>query len=360
LLKRNNIKDLTLPALRERIIALGAPSFRANQIFGWLYKPGIADLKQMTNIGGDLQKKLEEEMGDTNLRCLSHVRTLQSGDGTHKFLFRGAEEEAGADVGRETMQEGRGPVIETVLMKYRYGNSVCISSQAGCRMGCAFCASGLKGLVRNLRPGEMMEQILLARDLSGLDISHVVVMGTGEPMDNLTHLKTFLEILCDPKGLGLSRRRVTVSTCGLIPEMETFWRTFPQVGLAVSLHAPDDEIRNALIPAGRRAGVGELLAAAARYVGETGRRITFEYALIKGVNDDVSCARALAKRLAGLLCHVNLIPLNGVEETGLQPASRETVAAFQEILETAGIQVTQRRELGRDIAAACGQLRLQV
>jgi 23S rRNA (adenine2503-C2)-methyltransferase len=352
------LKDMTLPELRAHIKNLGEKRFRADQIFEWMYKPGITSPDQMSNIPTSLREALPPAL----MTLTAEKEQISQKDGTRKFLFRTIQIDDPAASGGDPVDAGGDSDahgIETVFMKYRYGNSVCISSQAGCRMGCSFCASGLPGLVRNLSAGEMVDQILLAQNLTGAEIRHVVVMGTGEPMDNLENLVKFINIISDPKGLGLSKRNITVSTCGLLPELERFWKMYPQVGVAISLHAPNDEIRNRLMPVGHTYGVDALLAAAARYVKDTGRRITFEYALIEGVNDGESLANELCHKLKGLNCHVNLIPLNNVQETGLRKAGREKIERFAQILDEKGIQSTIRRELGADIAAACGQLRLE-
>lgn len=335
------LKDMTLSGLRDWMRGHGEPTFRGDQVFGWLYRHEAESLSQMKNIGEGLRSKLEGE-GSGGLMTLSSEKTLKSKDGTHKFLFKTAD----------------GLIIETALMPYSYGVSVCVSSQAGCRMGCAFCASGIKGLIRNLSPGEMADQVLLAGMISGMKPTHVVVMGTGEPMDNIENLMSFLGIICEPSGLGISRRRVTVSTCGLLKPFEEFWRAWPQVGLAISLHATDDRIRRSLIPTSKSAGVDALIEAARACAEGTGRRVTFEYALIKDINDGEGHARILAAKLKGMLCHVNLIALNPVPETDFKPSGSKAAAAFQAVLEEAGTNVTLRREMGRDIAAACGQLRI--
>lgn len=334
------LKDLTLTELTACVEAMGEKPFRARQLFEWMYRRQATEFSEMT----DLSLSLRERLGaDCALTSLSIQRVLRSQrDGTRKYVFKTLD----------------GHLIESVFMKYRFGNSLCVSSQAGCRMGCVFCASGLNGLARNLTAGEMTDQLLIASRETGEEIRHIVVMGTGEPMDNYDNLLKFLTNITEPYGIGLGRRQITVSTCGLIPAMERFLADLPQANLAISLHAPDDALRNRIMPVGKTYGVAELIRFARKYTERSGRKITFEYALIKGMNDTVACAEKLAACLKGLNCLVNLIPLNAVGETGLQSPERAKAEMFKGILEGKGIQSTIRRELGTDIAAACGQLRL--
>jgi 23S rRNA (adenine2503-C2)-methyltransferase len=336
-----NLKDLQLAELENFIKELGQPKFRAKQVFQWLYKDGgVTDWDQMTNVPKALREKLAEE---ADLGILKMLQVQKSKlDGTRKYLFE--------------LQDGN--AIESVFMKYKYGNSICVSSQAGCRMGCKFCASGMDGLVRDLTPGEIIGQILAAEKDTGERINHVVVMGTGEPFDNYDSLAGFLRLLHDPNGLNLSLRNITVSTCGLVPGIKKFAEDFPQVNLAISLHAPNDEIRCRTMPVSKAYPMPELLAACREYAEKTGRRITFEYTLIKGVNDQKEHAEELVQRLRGMLCHVNLIPLNTVKESGFDTTAKKDAQAFQALLEAKGIPATIRRELGDDIDGACGQLRL--
>jgi 23S rRNA (adenine2503-C2)-methyltransferase len=252
-----------------------------------------------------------------------------------------------------------GKAVEAVFMKYKYGNSVCISSQAGRRMGCAFCASGMNGLERDLTAGEMYGEILAMEKATGEKISHLVVMGTGEPFDNYENLSKFIRIMNDPSGKNLGMRNITVSTCGLIPVIDRFGDDFPQVNLAISLHAADSEERSEIMPVNRAYPLADLIEACRRYTEKTGRRITFEYTLIHGVNDDRGHLDKLVSLLHGMLCHVNLIPLNAVKEKGFVPGTRERAEEFRDALEKRGIPATVRRELGSDIDAACGQLRLK-
>lgn len=333
------LKDMTLDEMKGFFSQMGEKPFRASQVFKWMYQ-GVESFDDMANISKSLRERLSEEV------CLFSLEQvdvkISAIDGTRKYVY-------------ETSDGNR---IESVFMKYRYGNSICVSSQAGCRMDCAFCASGLLGLSRNLTAGEMIDQMLLTQNDTGERIGHVVIMGTGEPFDNYENVKKFILNICEKDGLGISRRNITVSTCGLIPGMERFADELPQVNLAISLHGPNDEIRSKIMPVNNTYSVGDLMKWSRGYVAKTGRRITFEYALIKGINDHEACASELARRLKGMNCHVNLIPLNEVVETGFSGGKRHTAQAFMEILEKAGVQSTIRREMGADISAACGQLRL--
>jgi 23S rRNA (adenine2503-C2)-methyltransferase len=333
------LKNLTRTEIRAAFEDMGEKPFRADQIFEWMYRRGARSFAEMTNLAKSLRERLDES---ASLMTLSIEKTLISDrDGTRKYLFKTAD----------------GNLIESVCMQYKFGSSLCVSSQAGCRMGCVFCASGLNGLARNLTAGEMSDQLLLARRDTGEDIRHVVVMGTGEPMDNYGNLMKFLENITDPAGLGLGRRQLTVSTCGLLPAMERFLKDMPQANLAISLHAPNDEIRTRVMPIAKTYTIQDTLAFARRYTSGTGRKLTFEYILIKGLNDLPVHADELAQKLRGINCLVNLIPLNHVSETGLAPSDAAATRAFKDRLEAKGVGATVRRELGSDIAAACGQLR---
>lgn len=345
-----NLLDLTYHELEQFVTeTLHAPKFRAKQIFSWIYggiakdgsfRNGVQSFDEMNNLPKDLREKLSQQAELTALEVLRmQVSKL---DGTRKFLFRLAD----------------GNAIESVFMKYKFGNSICVSSQAGCRMGCRFCASTIGGLKRNLTPGEIVGQILAAQRQTGERISHVVVMGTGEPFDNYDNLAAFIRIINDPNGLAIGMRNITVSTCGLVPKIARFAEDFPQVNLAISLHAANDEMRSEIMPVNRTYPMDVLLTACREYAEKTSRRITFEYTLVKGVNDSMEHAKMLASRLRGMLCHVNLIPLNKVEETGYDTTERGAVLKFQKTLNENGIPATIRRELGDDIDAACGQLRL--
>lgn len=338
---KKNLKDLQLHQLEAFLKELGEPKFRGKQIFQWLYKDGgVTSFHEMSNVPKSLREKLEVE---AHLGLLEPEQVQVSKlDGTRKYLFR--------------MEDGN--AIESVFMKYKFGNSICVSSQAGCRMGCKFCASGMDGLMRDLTPGEIIEQLLAAQRDTGERISHVVIMGTGEPFDNYENISAFLNLLHDPNGLGLSWRNITVSTCGLVPGIESFAKDFPQVNLAISLHAPNDTIRKNMMPVANAYPMDQLLKACREYTETTSRRITFEYTLVQGVNDGEEHGEELAKRLKGMLCHVNLIPLNVVKETGFETTGRKDAERFRQVLESRGIPATIRRELGDDIDGACGQLRL--
>ena len=332
------LKNMTYEELEQYILSRGQKKFRASQIFKRLYE-GCSSFDEFTELPASLRGKLKEE---TLIDTVSLKERQISRDGTRKYLF----EVPGGDT------------IETVYMQYKYGSSVCISSQAGCRMGCAFCASGINGLNRNLTAGEMADQIVAVSKDTGKRIGHVVVMGTGEPFDNYEELIRAIEILRDRRGLGIGSRNITVSTCGLISTIGAFARDLPQVGLAVSLHAPNDNIRRQLMPVAKSVSMEQLLSACRNYTEQTHRRITFEYALIRGMNDDTRHAAELAENLSGMLCHVNLIPLNVVREKQYRSVAQERASEFASVLEKKGIQVTIRRQLRTDISAACGQLRL--
>ncbi|MBQ1407309.1 MAG: 23S rRNA (adenine(2503)-C(2))-methyltransferase RlmN [Eubacterium sp.] len=339
---KTKLRGLGLSETEALAKDLGQPAFRGRQLFRWINK-GITDFREMSDLPEVFVRKLEEKCTAGSLELMDHQ--VSAKDGTEKFLFG----------------LGDGNAVESVLMRYKYGSTACISSQAGCRMGCAFCASGINGLNRSLTPGEMLSQIMdIERYASSpVSISHVVIMGTGEPFDNYDGTSGFLRLIHDEKGRNMSSRNITVSTCGLVPGIRRFADEFPQVNLAVSLHAPDQETRERIMPVSRAYDMDELMAACEEYTEKTHRRITFEYALIRGVNDsDVSAAR-LANMLRGMLCHVNLIPLNKVGETGLDGSGRKRAREFAELLEKRGIPATVRRELGSDIDGACGQLRLK-
>lgn len=336
-----NLKDLQLKELETLLLEMGEPAYRAKQIFAWLYK-GASDFDEMRNVPSGLRVRLAEAGFSTG--ALKPEQVQVSGlDGTRKYLFRLSD----------------GNAVESVFMRYKYGNTVCVSSQAGCRMGCRFCASTIGGLCRNLTAGEIAEQIIAAERETNEAVNHVVVMGTGEPFDNYENLSRFIRIINDKAGKNLGMRNITVSTCGIVPMIEKFGRDFPQVNLAISLHAPSDEIRSSMMPVNNRYPLKELIGACLRYTEATSRRVTFEYTLVKGVNDSPVHARQLAELLKGMLCHVNLIPLNKVEETGLETTPKEDAENFRALLEARRIPATVRRELGDDIDGACGQLRLK-
>lgn len=331
--------DMTQEELRAYLMGLGQPAFRAKQVFSWLHK--CVPFSQMQNLPASLRERLSEECLD--LPMALHQAFLSQKDDTVKFLF--------------ACQDGN--LIEGVLMHYHYGYSLCISTQVGCKMGCAFCASTLNGCVRSLSAGEMLGEVLLANRFLGEKgkVGHIVLMGSGEPLDNYENTVRFLRLLNDPEGLNLSLRNVSLSTCGLVPEIERLMREHLPITLSISLHAPNDEIRRQIMPVAKTYPIGELMRAVRAYVAETGRRVVFEYALIDGLNSRPEHARELARLLRNLQCHVNLIPLNHVDERSLAPATPAAVRAFLETLEGEHISATVRREMGSDIGGACGQLR---
>lgn len=333
-----NLKSMTLPELSALLKEMGQPAFRAKQLYGWLHR-GVRSYEEMTNLPGALRAALAEKYpihAPTVLR-----RQESQKDGTIKYLW----------------QLSDGNCVETVLMRYHYGNTVCISTEVGCRMGCAFCASTIGGLVRKLEPFEMLDEVLFTQVDSGQPISHIVLMGIGEPLDNFDNVMRFLELVNSPEGMNISMRHISLSTCGLVPRIDELAKLKLQLTLSVSLHAPNDRVRNTIMPVNKAYPTQELLDACRRYYAETSRRISFEYAMIDGVNDSVEDARELIGRLKGLPAHFNLIPLNHVEESPLKPSSKAAVALFQKTLEDAGIPATVRRTLGGDIDASCGQLR---
>lgn len=343
--RRIDIKSLSYDEVTEFLTNLGEPAFRATQVYEWMHKKLVHSFDEMTNLPKQLRDKLNLLCRYTVLEQVEHL--CSASDGTEKFLFRVPEDEG----------KLKNNVIESVLMRYHHGNSVCISSQVGCRMGCRFCASTLGGLERNLTAAEMLEQIYRIQESSGERVDNVVVMGTGEPMDNLDNLLRFIAMLSEEHGLNISQRNITVSTSGLTEGIRTFADTKPQVTLAVSLHAPNDELRKTLMPVAMKYSIEEILSATDYYFQQTGRRISFEYSLISGVNDSTEHAKQLCKVIGHRNCHVNLIPINPIEEREFRAASLSNVANFKNILEKNRINVTIRREMGSDINAACGQLR---
>ena len=333
-----NLKSLTQPELAAIFKELGQPGFRARQVYTWLHK-GIRSYEEMTNVPKALRELLAEKYP---LYIPKVVRKQESSrDGTIKYLWELSD----------------GNCVETVLMRYHYGNTVCISTEVGCRMGCAFCASTLGGLVRPLQPHEMLDQVLFTQVDSGLPVSHIVLMGIGEPLDNLPNVLRFLELVNSPDGMNISMRHISLSTCGLVPKIDELAKHKLQLSLAISLHGPNNAIRDKIMPVNKAYPIEELLAACRRYYDATSRRIHFEYAMIDGVNDSQANAKELLRLLKGLPSHVNLIPLNHVEESPLKPSSKAAVAAFQKTLEDGGVTATVRRTLGGDIDASCGQLR---
>lgn len=331
-----DIKSMTPEELAAWLKELGEPAFRAKQIFKWLYR-GVTSFDEMTDLSKALRQRLKEEALLTP-PAVARKQVSQE-DGTIKYLWRLAD----------------GNCVESVLMRYQHGNTVCISCQVGCRMGCAFCASTIAGKVRDLTPAEMLDQVIFTQIDSGAPVSNIVLMGIGEPLDNFDTVLRFLTLVNHPDGLNIGMRHISLSTCGLTEKIDKLAQHELQLTLSVSLHAPDDETRSKIMPVNRGVGVEKLLETCRRYFDKTGRRISYEYAMIDGVNDADWQADLLAKRLKGAPAHVNLIPLNEVEESPLKPSRR--VASFQKRLEGHGVTVTVRRKLGGDIDASCGQLR---
>ena len=333
-----HLKSMTLPEMTAYFKEIGQPAFRAKQVYSWLHK-GVCGYGEMTNIPQTLRDKLQQEHP---LFAPKVVRKQESKlDGTIKYLWQLSDANC----------------VETVLMRYRYGNTVCISTEVGCLMGCAFCASTLGGLVRRLEPHEMLDQVMFTQLDSGLPVSHIVLMGIGEPLDNFDNVMRFLELVNSEEGMNISMRHISLSTCGLVPKIDQLAQKKLQISLAISLHGPNNEKRSRVMPVNKAYPIEELLNACRRYYDQTGRRIHFEYAMIDGLNDTEADARELLRRLKGLGAHVNLIPLNHVEESPFKPSSKKAVARFQQILEDGGITATVRRTLGGDIDASCGQLR---
>lgn len=336
---RIDIKSLTLEELKAEMENLSEKPFRAVQLYQWMHRKLVRGYDEMSNIPAALKEKCKIGFQYTALQLLEVQESKN--DGTKKYLFALAD----------------GNVVETVLMHYKHGNSVCISSQVGCRMGCKFCASTLDGLKRNLLPSEMLDQIYAVTLESGERVSHVVVMGTGEPLDNFDHLLRFITLLTDENGLHLSQRNLTVSTCGIVPKMRKLAQKKLQITLALSLHGATDEKRRELMPIANTYSLAQLMEACAYYFEQTGRRITFEYSLVRQVNDSREDARLLAELIRGLNCHVNLIPVNPIKERNFEKPSKKSAFNFKNKLEKSGINVTIRREMGSDIDGACGQLR---
>ena len=333
-----NIKSQTLPELTATLKELGQPAFRGKQVYTWLHK-GVRSYEEMTNLPKSLRDILSEKYP---IYAPEVVRKQESQrDGTIKYLWKLSD----------------GNCVETVLMRYHYGNTVCISTEVGCAMGCAFCASTIGGLVRRLEPYEMLDEVLFTQIDSGLPISRIVLMGIGESLDNFDNVMRFLELVNSEDGMNISMRHISLSTCGLIPKIDKLAEKKLQISLAISLHGPNNEIRNKIMPVNKAYPIEQLLECCRRYYEATSRRIHFEYAMIDGVNDSEADAKELLRRLKGLPAHFNLIPLNHVEESPLKPSSKAAVARFQKILEDGGITATVRRTLGGDIDASCGQLR---
>lgn len=338
-MEKIDIKSLNYDELADYIVSIGEKKFRAAQLYSWMHEKLACSYDEMTNISDKLKKVLKE---NTLYTCLEPVRVQESQiDGTKKYLFR--------------LYDGN--LIESVFMRYHHGNSVCISSQVGCKMGCRFCASTLNGCVRNLEPSEMLDQIYRIQSLTGERVSNIVIMGSGEPMDNYDNVVKFLGLINSDKGLNISQRNITVSTCGLVPRIKQLAELKMQITLAISLHAPNDELRKTMMPIAYTYSIEQIMDACRYYLSQTARRISFEYSLVKGVNDSSECARQLIKLVHGMNCHINLIPVNPIKERDYEQSEKNSIHNFKEILEKSGVNVTIRREMGRDIDGACGQLR---
>ncbi|MDD6078293.1 MAG: 23S rRNA (adenine(2503)-C(2))-methyltransferase RlmN [Clostridiales bacterium] len=336
-----DIKAMLPDEIAAALAELGEPKYRAKQIFQWLAR-GVESFDEMTDVSKKLRETLKREFFITKLRMLR--KQVSSMDGTIKYLWELPD----------------GNAVETVVMQYRHGNTICISSQVGCRQGCAFCASTIGGLIRGLESSEMLDEVLYSERESGLKISNIVLMGIGEPLDNFDNVIRFLRLVNHPDGENIGMRHISLSTCGLTERFDELADLNLQLTLSVSLHAPDDETRSRIMPANRGRGVEQLISACSRYYEKTGRRISFEYAMIDGVNDTPYHAKLLAQHAKRVCAHVNLIPLNHVEERQFAPSTPEHMKAFIRILEEAGVNVTVRRRLGSDVDASCGQLRKKV
>ncbi len=335
---KKDIKSLLPEELREEMRSLNVPGYRADQVFKWL-SGGVRSFDEMSNLPAGLRSELDEKFYITSPTVAR--KQVSAIDGTIKYLWALSD----------------GNCVESVVMSYEHGNTVCVSSEVGCRMGCAFCASTIGGLVRPLEPSEILDQVLFSQMDSGRRISNIVLMGIGEPLDNFDNVIKFLKIVNHPAGMNIGMRHISLSTCGLTEKVDKLGTLHLQLTLSVSLHAPDDETRNKIMPVNKNCGVDRLFETCQRYFNETGRRISFEYAMIDGVNDSDYHAELLARRLRGTGSHVNLIPLNNVEESPLKASPPERIKKFTDILASKGITVTVRRKLGSDIDASCGQLR---
>ncbi|AIS52587.1 dual-specificity RNA methyltransferase RlmN [Thermoanaerobacter kivui] len=333
-----NLKDMTLEEMEEFFVNMGENKYRAKQIYKWMYNKGITDFDEMTDISKQLRAKLKEIAYISQLKI--EARRVSEIDDTVKYLF--------------LLEDNN--IIEGVAIKYRFGNTACVSTQVGCNMRCSFCASAIGGKLRDLKASEMVDQVMAINSDYG-KISNIVLMGSGEPFDNYEEVMKFIKIVNNPHGLGIGSRHITISTCGIAPKIYQFADEKLQVNLSISLHAPNDELRNQLMPINKAYPLSELMKACKYYVEKTRRRITFEYSLIEGINDKKEHAYQLVDLIKGMLCHVNLIPINYVKEIGFKKAKNENVMMFKRIIEDAGISCTVRRELGSDIEAACGQLR---
>lgn len=339
---RISLKSLTLAELEALLADLKEPRFRARQVADWVFRKGVKTIEEMVNLPKSLKVKLSEVAYLPSLTI--KTKQVSAQDGTTKYLF--------------LLEDGQ--AIETVLMKYSYGHTVCVSTQVGCRMGCSFCASTMGGLVRNLTAGEIFDQVMAIQQDTGERVSRVVIMGSGEPLDNMEATLKFINILMAEYSLNIGGRHITMSSCGLVPEIEALAKEKLPITLAISLHAPNDQLRNQLMPINKKYPLAQLIKACRDYANTTKRRITFEYSLIGGLNDSPKNASELAALIKGVLCHVNLIPINPVTGREFKTPTKEAIGDFQEVLTKVGVEATVRRELGTDIDAACGQLRRRI
>ncbi len=335
---RKDIRSMDIKALEAILIENKFPKFRAKQVFDWVQK-GTKEFEQMQNLPQKLRTFLASTFRLSNVQIVTQLKSKK--DGTQKFLFELFDHH----------------IIEAVYMPYKHGNSICISTQVGCRMGCSFCASTKDGLVRDVTAGEMLGQIWKVQEATSSRINNVVLMGSGEPLDNFKEVERFLELVNHERGLNIGMRHITLSTCGLVEEIDLLSQKKWQLTLAISLHAANDQLRSEMMPINKKYNLDVLINACKRYVDETGRRLTFEYALVEGVNDSVADARELSQLIKGILCHVNLIPVNPIDEESFKPSAEKKIQQFKDVLDKNRIPTTVRREMGRDINAACGQLR---
>lgn len=338
-MEKIDIRSLNYQELAEEIKALGLPKFRTDQIYSWLFEKGVRDFSEMSNLSKDLRQALDDRFVIRN--CTIDTKLCSKLDETVKYLF----------------ELGEGEFVECVVMKYKYGYSICVSTQLGCKMGCKFCASAIGGFKRHLTASEILSEIYTAQSDLGIKISHIVLMGTGEPLDNYDNVMRFLELVTDEKGLNISMRHISLSTCGVVPKIYELAEKKLGLTLSISLHAPNDKIRSQTMPVNSKWNIEELLTACRYYTKVTSRRISFEYAMIDSFNDSVECAEELASRLSGMLCHINLIPVNNVRENNYERSNEKNIKRFISVLERHGLTVTVRRTLGSDINASCGQLR---
>lgn len=333
------ISSLSFNELSEKIAQMGLAKFRAKQIYEWLHKKNVDSFDKMTNLDKALRQKLSEEFS-ISVPVISR-KLVSKLDGTVKYLFEFAD----------------GECVESVVMRYKYGNTICVSTQVGCAMGCTFCASTKAGRVRNLTAGEILGQIYRAQTDIGERISHIVLMGIGEPLDNFDNVIKFIDMVSNEQGLNIGQRNISLSTCGIVPKIYELAQLGLQITLSISIHSPTDELRSSMMPINKKYPISELIEACRSYVKTTGRRISFEYSLIKGVNDSPKCAEKLCELLRGMLCHVNLIPVNTIEQSSYRKSDKDAIEEFKKIIEKHKITATVRRKLGADINAACGQLR---